>query len=510
MPPPPTPSPTVSFAQAATSITSDETQHLLTVLFAFLRQHGSGCAEELALFPPGRPLADSLGALSSLTARLLAVRGGGGAAAASAPLWAALRRCSSEGAAAAWRQLKAPGGWPHVAWREALVMCELGRAVGALAGGGAAAEAMQAVDFCFIMGAPAEELRGVAHLAELHARRSLSAGAEGSGAPPLPPLPAALGAGAAFAPFPPPAAAGSAIPRFALECDAGRAAGGAGLAEEEGGGGEETAADAALAAAAMEAVAAADARCGAEHAALAAARAPAAAPPLTRAAFLEAHVRPRRPAVLTGALAGWRALRLWRSAEWWRARWGHRTVPLEVGLPGSGGWREESHTVRDFCERYLAGGGGGEVAYLAQHELFSQLPALWRDFSVPAALPTAPGSVNVWWGTAGTVTRLHFDSYDNLLCQVGGYKWVRLFPPDAAPTLYALPPIGAAAQGNVSAVNVEAPDATAHPLYDPSRGVDALLGPGDALFIPRGWWHWVRSLCPSLSVNFFFDAEGAQ
>ena len=391
-------------------------------------------------------------------------------------------------------------------------MCELGRAVGALAVGGAA-DAMRAVDLALIMGAPGGELRGVASLAELHARRARALGAPRPPPPPLPPLPARLGPGAAFKPFPPPPAA---IPRFTVDCGGGAAAAAGGRA---GGGGaaevgvEEGGEDAALAEAAVAMARAEEEAAGSggggweEHPALAAARAP--GPPLSRAAFHSGFVRPRLPAVLCGAISDWRALRLWRSCEWWRARWGHRTVPLEVGLPGTGTWREEPHTVADFVERFLGGGGGGEVAYLAQHELFNQLPSLWRDFSVPRVLHVAPGSVNVWWGTAGTVTRLHFDSYDNLLCQVAGYKWVRLFPPDEAPSLYVLPPSGTAAQGNVSAVDVERPDAAAHPLYDPAHGVDAVLGPGDALFIPRGWWHWVRSLCPSLSVNFFFDAEAA-
>ena len=34
--------------------------------------------------------------------------------------------------------------------------------------------------------------------------------------------------------------------------------------------------------------------------------------------------------------------------------------------------------------------------------------------------------------------------------------------------------------------------------------LDAVLGPGDALYIPAGWWHYVRSITPSFTVNFWF------
>jgi lysine-specific demethylase 8 len=36
-----------------------------------------------------------------------------------------------------------------------------------------------------------------------------------------------------------------------------------------------------------------------------------------------------------------------------------------------------------------------------------------------------------------------------------------------------------------------------------------VLQPGDMLFIPRGWWHYVRSLDKSISVsNIGYDAKG--
>jgi ribosomal protein L16 Arg81 hydroxylase len=124
---------------------------------------------------------------------------------------------------------------------------------------------------------------------------------------------------------------------------------------------------------------------------------------------------------------------------------------------------------------------------------------------------------------AGTITRCHFDSYDNLLTQVWGYKYVRLYSPSCTPSLYPIRSTsrekkgeGAAAsrsveetttlQGNISAVDVEEPNLSEHPMYAAisTKYVDTVLGPGDALYIPKGWWHYVRAISPSFTVNFWF------
>ena len=59
-------------------------------------------------------------------------------------------------------------------------------------------------------------------------------------------------------------------------------------------------------------------------------------------------------------------------------------------------------------------------------------------------------------------------------------------------------------QGNVSAVDVEHPDLTSYPLFAGAHHYDVILGPGDVLYIPKGWWHYVRSLTPSFSCNFWW------
>ena len=83
-------------------------------------------------------------------------------------------------------------------------------------------------------------------------------------------------------------------------------------------------------------------------------------------------------------------------------------------------------------------GRSRRIAYLAQHQLFEQLPGLLGDFDPPPVCDVAGGvqRVNAWIGTAGTVTPCHFDSYDNLLGQVAGYKFVRLYSEDDSPFLY--------------------------------------------------------------------------
>jgi hypothetical protein len=43
---------------------------------------------------------------------------------------------------------------------------------------------------------------------------------------------------------------------------------------------------------------------------------------------------------------------------------------------------------------------------------------------------------NIWLGNGKTLGRLHFDEYENLLCQVTGSKHLALFPPHANEQLY--------------------------------------------------------------------------
>jgi hypothetical protein len=111
-----------------------------------------------------------------------------------------------------------------------------------------------------------------------------------------------------------------------------------------------------------------------------------------------------------------------------------------------------------------------------------------------------------WLGPAGTCAPLHRDVAENIFVQLVGRKRFLLYPPAASPWLYshairsALP--------NFSRFDPNRPDYDRFPLSRAVEPLELVLGPGDALYLPSRWWHHVRALDVSASVNFWF-ADGA-
>ncbi|KAF5840817.1 Clavaminate synthase-like protein [Dunaliella salina] len=178
-------------------------------------------------------------------------------------------------------------------------------------------------------------------------------------------------------------------------------------------------------------------------------------------------------------------------------------------------------TLSDFIAKHVAHKEGREHThasergqdakrrgYLAQHPLFDQVPALAADVQTPEYCALSEDeeggglqAVNAWFGPAGTVTPLHTDPYHNLLAQVVGRKYVRLYAPSHTDALY---PFQEGLTTNTSQVDLDTPDHERFPLSSKLPHVDCLLEPGQMLFIPKGWWHYVKSLSVSFSVSFWW------
>ncbi|XP_043238146.1 lysine-specific demethylase 8-like [Amphibalanus amphitrite] len=213
----------------------------------------------------------------------------------------------------------------------------------------------------------------------------------------------------------------------------------------------------------------------------------------------------RRPAVLAGCVSHWPALR-WTLAGLERTA-GHRTVPVELGgRYTDAGWSQRLMTLGQFIEQHVRRpAAGAPPGYLAQYELFEQIPELGADVPTPEYCWVGAGDAvhtNIWLGPAGTVSPLHHDPKHNCLVQVLGRKFVQVFAPEETPRLY---PHEAALLHNTSRVDAERPDLEQFPAFAGARHQEVELGPGDLLYMPPGWWHYVRSLSVSCSVSFWFE-----
>lgn len=215
-----------------------------------------------------------------------------------------------------------------------------------------------------------------------------------------------------------------------------------------------------------------------------------------------------RPFIIEDTISHWPSLstRPWTNLHYLETLvGGHRLVPVEQG---------RQYTDTEWTQRLVPFGEflrtlpSDNSQYLAQHNLFDQAPRLQHDVYLPDYAMVDTGrnmedvEMNLWLGPKDTRSPLHFDKYDNLFAQVVGNKYFRMFEPQEASKLY---PYGAdTLLGNTSQVDVSKPDFVRFPKYHTVSFVDCVVRPGDLLYIPPYWWHYVRSLSISASISMWF------
>jgi hypothetical protein len=225
---------------------------------------------------------------------------------------------------------------------------------------------------------------------------------------------------------------------------------------------------------------------------------------LDAATFLEQHYAANWPVQLEGALADWPALG-W-TPERLKALVGAAEVQVQTGRAADADYerRMADHAATMPFDAFidLVAHAGGNDTYLTAYNAAANARALaplhadlgFLDELLDPAADRPRGMM--WIGPAGTFTTLHHDLTNNLLLQVVGRKALLLASPAETPRLY-----------NDHHVYSRVRDLSEPGIVDRFPKLEGLhvhrviLNPGDALFIPLGWWHQVTALDFSVTIT---------
>lgn len=94
----------------------------------------------------------------------------------------------------------------------------------------------------------------------------------------------------------------------------------------------------------------------------------------------------------------------------------------------------------------------------------------------------------LFFGGQGSSTRSHFDIDMShvFLTQYQGTKRIWLFPLDQSDLMYKLP------YNFHSMANLKEPDYEKFPALKHLKGYEAEIHPGETIFMPSGWWHYIQ------------------
>lgn len=219
--------------------------------------------------------------------------------------------------------------------------------------------------------------------------------------------------------------------------------------------------------------------------------------------FAKEHLFANYPVVIGDACEAWTAKDKF-TPQFFKERYSDR----EVTIAG------KTYNFGDYIDWMLTGNEENPAPYPCTLQIERDYPELLPDVLprlkyaqpdrihsklLPNRLLSGANTLEIFFGSPGAqFPYVHYDymSLHAYITQLYGYKEFTVIPPDQTAYVYPKPD-----NTWVSEVNdIWNPDLEKYPLFAKATPVKFVVGPGETLFIPCGWWHTARSLTPTISV----------
>jgi len=221
---------------------------------------------------------------------------------------------------------------------------------------------------------------------------------------------------------------------------------------------------------------------------------------ITKEMFLDTYFKPQLPVVIEKGIEDWPAYTKW-NFEYMRQMAGDKIVPLYDDRPvhHKDGFNQPHATMKmsDYVDLLQK----EPTKYrIFLWNILKEVPALQQDFVYPDfGLKLMKGLPMLFFGGTDSYTFMHYDiDLANIFhFHFVGKKEIVLFPQSENEYLYKVPHSLITHED----IDFSDPDYGKWPALKKASGYKTHLGHGDILYMPEGYWHYMRYLTPGFSMS---------
>lgn len=216
--------------------------------------------------------------------------------------------------------------------------------------------------------------------------------------------------------------------------------------------------------------------------------------------FMENYVKPQKPVVIEKLTEDWPAYDKWH-LSYIKEIAGDKIVPLYDDRPvrAEDGFNEAHAEMKmsdyvDLLEKEPTN------YRIFLYNLMKEVPQLREDFKWPdIGLRLVRQLPMLFFGGENSKVFMHFDiDYSNILhFHFHGEKQCIIFPPSETPYMYKVPHSLISRED----IDFDNPDFDKFPALKRAQGYVCNLKHGEMMYMPEGYWHYMKYLTPSFSMS---------
>ncbi|KUF45250.1 Cupin-like domain-containing protein [Myroides marinus] len=216
--------------------------------------------------------------------------------------------------------------------------------------------------------------------------------------------------------------------------------------------------------------------------------------------FIENYFKKQKPVVIENLTKDWPAYTKWH-LNYIKEIAGDKIVPLYDDRPVShkDGFNEAHATMKmsDYIDLLQSTPTNYRIFL---YNIMKEVPSLKEDFKWPKlGLRLVKQLPMLFFGGTNSKVFMHFDiDYSNILhFNFNGEKQCMLFAPDQSKYMYKIPHALISRED----IDFDNPDFDKWPALQYAQGFVCNLKHGEMLYMPEGYWHYMKYLTPSISMS---------